>query len=273
MRAAFLAALSLLAVTAEGQTGRSVTVRVKTPGGQPVPYAVVSVDGAPYRIADESGALSLVMASRDSLPVLVKRIGFRPFDGWARRGAGDGTDEAVMQPLAAIMDTVRVVARQVTPLSRTGFYDRVARVKKSAMLGEFISPEELEARNLSKLSEILQGRQYSRIATTLQYRGRQQPIAQGRARCPMNIIVDGQYVKKTTQELAVSEVPLSVFGGRPVPREEKGAPLLTLDEIVDGRSIMGIEIYPSIANAPAELIPTASRGNCGLIAIWTGPRR
>lgn len=209
MRAALLAAFSLLAVTASAQTGRSVTVRVTTPGGQPVPYAVVSVDGAPYRIADEGGALTLVIAPRDSLPVLVKRIGFRPFDGWARRGATDDTYEAVMQPLAAVMDTVRVVVRQVTPLSRPGFYDCVDRVKKSAMLGELISPEELQARNLSRLSDMLQGRQYSRIATAN----------------------------------------------------------------VDGRSIMGIEIYPSIANAPAELIPTASHGGCGLVAIWTGPRR
>ncbi len=269
MRAALLAALSLLAVTAEAQSGRSVTVRVKTPGGQPVPYAVISVDGAPYRIADESGALTLVMAARDSLPVLVKRIGFRPFDGWARRGASDDTYEAVLQPLAAVMDTVRVVARQVTPLSRTGFYDRVDRVKRTAMLGEFISPEELEARPLSLLSEILQGRQYSRIAS-FSVEGRRRLIVQGRARCPMNIIVDGQYVKNTTQEANVSEIPLSIRASR---RSSDHAPLIALDEIVDGRSIMGIEIYPSIANAPAELIPTASHGGCGLVAIWTGPRR
>jgi hypothetical protein len=268
MRTALVLALSLLAVVAEAQTGRSVTVHVKTAGGQPVPYAVVSVDGAPYRIADESGALTLVMASRDSLPVLVKRIGFRPFDGWAKRGAGGDFYEAMMQPLAAVMDTVRVVARQVTPLSRTGFYDRVDRVKKSAMLGEFISPEELEARNLSRLSDMLQGRQYSRIAN-ITSSGRMQPVVQGRARCPMNIIVDGQYVKNTTQEANVSEVPLSIRSGN----RSGSAPLITLDEIVDGRSIMGIEIYPSIANAPAELIPTASHGGCGLVAIWTGPRR
>ena len=269
MRTTLVLALSLLAVAAEAQSGRTVTVRVQTPGGQPVPYAVVSVDGAPYRIADESGALTLVMASRDSLPVLVKRIGFKPFDGWAKRGAGGDFYEAVMQPLAAVIDTVRVVARQVTPLSRTGFYDRVDRVKKSAMLGEFISPEELEVRNLSLLSEILQGRQYSRIGVA-NVNGRRQLIVQGRARCPMNIVVDGQYVKNTMQEAKVSEVPLSVFGSM---RSSDSAPLIPLDEIVDGRSIMGIEIYPSIANAPAELIPTASHGGCGLVAIWTGPRR
>lgn len=270
MRTALLATLSLLAVTAEAQTGRSVTVRVTTPGGQPVPYAVVSVDGAPYRIADDSGALTLVMASRDSLPVLVKRIGFRPYDGWARRGAGDDTYEAVMQPLAAVIDTVRVVARQVTPLSRTGFYDRVDRVKKSAMLGEFISPEELDARNLTRVSDILQGRQYSRIAN-ITLSGRMLPVVQGRARCPMNIVVDGQYVKGTVQEGPVSEVPLSILSHG--SRSAGGGSTLTVDDIVDGRSVMAIEIYPSIANAPAELIPTASHGGCGLVAIWTGPRR
>ena len=270
MRTTLVLALSLLAVAAEAQAGRSVTVRVKTPGGVPVPYAVVSVDGAPYRIADENGAMTLVMATRDSLPVLVKRIGYRPFDGWARRGASDDAFEAVMQPLAAVIDTVRVVARQVTPLSRTGFYDRVDRVKKSAMLGEFISPEELDARNLSRLSDMLQGRQYSRIAT-FNVKGRQQPVVQGRARCPMNIVVDGQYVGGTMQDAPVSEVPLSIRSGTSSPAG--GGAWLGLDEIVDGRSIMGIEIYPSIANAPAELIPTASHGGCGLVAIWTGPRR
>jgi hypothetical protein len=126
----------------------------------------------------------------------------------------------------------------------------------------------LEARNLSRLSDMLQGRQYSRIAN-ITSSGRMQPVVQGRARCPMNIIVDGQYVKNTTQEANVSEVPLSIRSGN----RSGSAPLITLDEIVDGRSIMGIEIYPSIANAPAELIPTASHGGCGLVAIWTGPRR
>jgi hypothetical protein len=45
-----------------------------------------------------------------------------------------------------------------------------------------------------------------------------------------------------------------------------------IDELVDGRSIMAIEIYPSTANAPAELIPPSGRGSCGIVAIWTGPR-
>jgi hypothetical protein len=36
---------------------------------------------------------------------------------------------------------------------------------------------------------------------------------------------------------------------------------------------MAIEVYNSTANAPSELVPPTGGGSCGLIAIWTGPRR
>jgi hypothetical protein len=36
---------------------------------------------------------------------------------------------------------------------------------------------------------------------------------------------------------------------------------------------MAIEIYPSSANAPAELQSLAGRGSCGIVAVWTGPRQ
>ena len=186
-----------------------------------------------------------------------------------------------MTPLAAIMDTVRVTERRDTPLARTGFYDRVERVKKSAMLGEFITPEELEAKNNSRLSDILQGRQYARIAMTnlpppgrnRSGAGRRVAVVLGRARCAMNIVVDGQFVSNTAQETALGETPTSIrpTGSANLPADLSAVP--GLDDIVDGHAIMGIEIYPSIANAPVELIPTASHGACGLVAIWTGARR
>jgi hypothetical protein len=267
-----VAMVAATAASALGQGARSATVTVTTAGGQPVPFAVVSVDETPFRIAGADGAVTLPLEARDSVRVMVRRMGFRPHDGWARRAPGEGhAYVAVMMPIAAVMDTVRVVAQMTTPLSKTGFYDRVERVRKSAMLGEFISPEELEVRNLTRLSDMLQGRQYSRIAS-VNVGGRAQPIAQGRARCSMNIVVDGQYVSNSIQDLEVSEVPQSIFG-RGTSRARSGALQVGLDEMVSGRSIMGIEIYPSIAGAPVELIPTASRGACGLIAIWTGPRK
>ena len=43
-------------------------------------------------------------------------------------------------------------------------------------------------------------------------------------------------------------------------------------ELVEGSAVMAIEIYPSLANAPDELIPLTGGGGCGIIALWTGPR-
>ena len=240
-----------------------------------MPYALISVEGTPDRIADANGIVTVVMSARDSLRISVRRIGFNPLDGWARRAAIGDAYEAAMTPLAAIMDTVRVVERKDTPLARKGFYDRVERVKKSAMLGEFITPEELEARHPVQLSDILQGRQYARIATMRLGGlhgeiGRPATVVQGRGRCAMNVVVDGQFVSGTTQDLGVSGVPTSI---RMASAPLLGSPIISLDDIVNASSVMAIEIYPSIANAPAELIPTASHGACGLVVIWTGPRR
>jgi len=265
------AALLLAAPAVCGAQARPVTVRITTAGGQPVPYALVSAEGTPDRIADANGAIVLALPARDSVRVSARRIGFRPLDGWARRAGSEDVFEAAMTPLAAFIDTVRVMARQVTPLSRTGFYDRAERVQRGATLGEFITPEELDRRNLTQLSQILQGRQYSRILTT-GVRGRQEAVVLGRARCAMNIVVDGFAVTNTLQETVPTGVPQSIRGGVSQTTGSEGT-RIGLDDIVDGRAVMGIEIYPSTVNAPAELIPTASRGSCGLVVIWTGSRR
>jgi hypothetical protein len=42
---------------------------------------------------------------------------------------------------------------------------------------------------------------------------------------------------------------------------------------VNGLSVMAIEVYASTANAPAEMQTLGGRGSCGIVAIWTGPRK
>lgn len=166
---------------------------------------------------------------------------------------------------------MRVVARQSTPLSRTGFYDRVERTRKGAFTAEFITPEELDARNAALLSQIFQGRRTSSIAMTGGVR--QQAVLLGRGRCAMTILVDGQRVTNTLQESVVTGGPPQSLNPRGSRSEGGSGMTIGLDDIADGRSVMGIEIYPSTANAPAELIPIGGRGSCGFVAIWTGPRR
>lgn len=82
----------------------------------------------------------------------------------------------------------------------------------------------------------------------------------------MTIIVDGQHLKGTAEEGVVADAPTSIGNNR---RGGSGG-LSSIDDLVNGRSVVAIEVYPSTANAPAELQTLGGRGSCGIIAIWTG---
>jgi hypothetical protein len=254
---------------AQAQDVPRAVVRVQDDSGRPVPWAVVSLAGGVRAIADSAGQVPVLVDARDSLGVEARRIGYRPYFGWSRRGS-DGAYVVTMTRVVRALDTVRVVAQRETPLARSGFYDRAERAKKGLFNAEFITPEELDARNLGRLSDIFQGRRTTRIARTGGVRS--QPILLGRGGCSMTVVVDGMRVTNTMQDSIVTGgAPQSIFpGGSRAPGS--GGLRIGLDDIVDGRSVMGIEIYPSSANAPAELIPIGGRGSCGFVAIWTGPR-
>ncbi|MBX9929360.1 MAG: hypothetical protein K2X99_10650 [Gemmatimonadaceae bacterium] len=171
--------------------------------------------------------------------------------------------------LAAFVDTVRIVATASTPLSRTGFYDRMQRVQRGAFTAEFLTPEELEQRDRGRTSEILSG---SRFVRLLQSGGaRSRVILTGRGGCPMNIVIDGQAIQRTLEETATTGAPSSIMSSGSARRYSED--VLSIDELLDGRAIMAIEIYPSGTNAPAEITPPSGRGACGIVVIWTGARR
>src|SRR5690606_22677341 len=79
------------------RSGRTVPVVVRDVTGSPIQYAVVSVDGATARIADAEGRVSVPSGERDEYRLLVRRIGFTPFDGVIRPSA-DGTLEVSLAP-------------------------------------------------------------------------------------------------------------------------------------------------------------------------------
>lgn len=93
----------------------------------------------------------------------------------------------------------------------------------------------------------------------------------GRGRCGLTVLLDGKKVHNTLEDRVVGEAPTSISGGG--TRPPAGGYPLDINEIVDARSVMAIEIYPSTANAPAELQTLGGRGSCGIVAIWTGPRQ
>lgn len=263
IRTVALAALWLCAAVALPAQSR---IRVVDTQNTPIPFAVVQLNGAAPRVTDSLGVVRLQAVSGAALNVRVRRLGFGPFAGPLSPQA-NGDYVVVLGPLIEGLDTVRTIAPRATSLSRTGFYDRLRRVDEGAIVGEFITPEELELRRPTLITAVLRGRQHITIARGL----RNQAMVLGRGgRCGMTILLDGVRLNRTMEERDPT-IPRSLYLERRPPREEDNS--VSLDETVSAGEVMAIEIYPSAANAPAELIPLTGGGSCGIVAIWTGPRQ
>lgn len=251
---------------------QAVTVEVRDDVGTPVAYALVATMGGAMRVANDAGVAEFRLRTADSLEFKVRRIGYREFTGWVRR---DGSTYRVTLPrVAAALSTVEVTAAGSTtntPLMQRGFYDRIDRVQRGAILADFFTPEQLDERPFSSVTQMIAGSRYARVSS-MRLSARTVRVIVGRGGCPMTIMLDGEHLKGTVQDAVMSETPQSI---NPAGTRMGGGDQnpLSVDELVDGRSIMAIEVYPSTANAPAELQRLSGRGSCGIVALWTGGRR
>lgn len=255
-------ALSLAAATtAAAQSQVDVTVADQT--GRGVPHAVIWTERARPTIADSLGRARLALRG-DSVLLQVRRIGYREFRGYIRIEGGRAN--VVMPALALALDTIRVTERVTSPLERQGFYDRAERVRRGAIVGEFFPPEEIAMRNVPRVSDLLRGSRYARVGMIPGGNRANVLVVLGRGGCAMTVIVDGQHLKGTAQDAVIEDAPTSIRGGR----GGSTSAISSIDDLVHGRSVAAIEIYPSTANAPAELQTLSGRGSCGIVAIWTG---
>ncbi len=269
----------LVLIGAYGLTTSSLaaqtTIRVVDRDSVPIPYALVSVGKSAPRATDVSGRILLKEQVGETLPLKVQRIGYRPFEAAARRGTAEGDFIVLLEALPRGLDTVRTIASRETPVSRTGFYDRMERVRTGAIIGEFITPEELELRNASQISDMLRGRRsitMQRVVPQPPAKGRPRMVALGRGGgCTMTVLLDGQRLNNMYQGQPVGAPTSLRQGAQQQGSRDDSAD--GIDDIAGIREIMAIEIYPSTANAPAELIPLTGNGSCGIIALWTGPRQ
>jgi hypothetical protein len=210
----------------------------------------------------------LVSTANDTLEVRVRRIGYLPFVGRVVRSAGEDFVVTLARN-AQNLEGVRVVASANTPIARRGFYDRLDRVQNGAIVGEFITPEDLDAQKPMSVSQILQRSRYARVHR--EGPQRRASIVGTRGSCTMTILVDGIRVNNLLEagdekeRERMSNMRGSSGGSNAETRS-------SIDELVAGSSVAAVEVYPSTANAPAELIPLTGGGSCGLIAIWTGGR-
>lgn len=275
LRNACLVALALaLPGAVNAQSAGGVRVAVVDIGGKPIPFAVVSIRSGKVHVADDSGRVMIPGGGVDSLELHVRRIGYRESYGWVTRSP-EGHFIVEMTPVAASLAAVTVTERANIPLARRGFYDRLERAQRGAVVGLFVTPEELEARPRSRLTDVMQGLKYVRVSQTRPLGGPIHKLLLGRGGCGMNIVLDGELVTGTVQEDVASEAPTSinVNGTRRTDPAVNAQLKPDIDAIITGASVMAIEIYPSSANAPPEIIPFGGDGSCGIIAIWTGARR
>ncbi|MHB1071044.1 MAG: hypothetical protein ACYC1W_14420 [Gemmatimonadaceae bacterium] len=241
---------------------KGVVVRVRDSNGAPIAHAFVEVEGGRGRVADDSGRVFLE-AAPDSLRLQVRRIGLKPFIGRVGRTARTGEFDVVLSATAQTLAAVTVTERGMrTPLERTGFYDRMQRAQRGAFNGEFITPEELEARPGTRTTDLFQGRRFVFPNRT---RGLSpQLYLMGRGGCKMSVYLDGQLMRPEGQRGSLRSGASDPTG------------IVPIDDIVNINEVAAIEIYATAANAPGELVPptgAAQQGACGIVAIWTGGRR
>jgi hypothetical protein len=256
------AAFTLVAISTTAAAAQTVVVQVVDSVGLPVPFALVDVNSVTGRVADTAGYVRVANVRGESLKVRARRIGYTPVETTLRRTSDNDAFRVVLKRVASEIESVYVRAERSTTVSRTGFYDRMERVQKGAIVGEFITPEELDQRKPMQISHILQGRRYVQV----QREGsRSRAVMLGRGRCKMTILLDGVRMNGVIGpgEGATPQGPIGI-----------SAPMnLSIDELVEGNAVAAVEIYPSTANAPAELIPLTGGGSCGIIALWSGGRR
>ncbi len=268
-----LLTLSVFRAEASESQPTFVSVRVIDANSRPISYALVSVDVGASRVTDENGEARFRIEARDSLRMTVRRMGFREVSAFSRRDS-TGTYQIVLQSMATRLNAVAVTARENTPLSRAGFYDRLLQSQRGAITAEFITPEELESRQPGRITDMLRGRRSVKVAAA-NSGGRSRMVVLGRGgTCGMTVLVDGQPIKGMLEKAISSSLPQSINpNGTRSSSEGDPAAALSLDELVDANAVAAIEVYPSTANAPASLIPLTGQGSCGIIAIWTGSRR
>jgi hypothetical protein len=139
---------------------------------------------------------------------------------------------------------VTVVHRRFLPVL-DGFHRR----KALGVGGFFLDREQIDARNASRLTDLLMDVPGVRVENAPDTPGQARMITfsgsllgPGGGRCPVQVFVDGVLASRRS-------------GGVP------------LDEIATPNALEGIEVYKGLGSVPAEFLTPESR--CGVLALWT----
>jgi hypothetical protein len=243
-------ALLLVTTSAASQDVRTVSGTVTDTAGQPLSY--VTIDGGPrYRtLGNAAGEFSLRVPAKETLDIAVRRIGFLPAKLRLEPG-GDTTVHVSLEQLAVMLTTQFVRAQQlVRSLEYRGFYARMLEQTRGALVGEFVTPEEIEMRNPQRVTQLLEQRrgiQVRRMGScqviSLCYR------VTGTGGCAATVYLDGQRLNRLSSAAAD-------IGSAPA-----------IDELISATGVSAVEVYPRGSSAPPQFQSLA--GTCAIVVIWT----
>jgi hypothetical protein len=244
----------------------------------PIPAGIVtllSADGAAVLngVSDREGYWTLDAPGPGSYYVAAARIGYQRWvSGPVTLQAEDDWNSVFrLRRLPVMMEPVVISARATRQyLDRAGFYQR-----QHANFGHFMSPEDIEKRRATTVTELLTGLPGVSVGLTrtggsvgvraVELRG--SDVARGGV-CRPRVFLDGiMYAqgdsrpRREDDEMATEARLESLM--------QRVDQAISLDDIGHPSTIAAIEIYRSATQVPVQFGGASVETLCGVIVIWT----
>ncbi|MBA2668784.1 MAG: carboxypeptidase regulatory-like domain-containing protein [Gemmatimonadetes bacterium] len=216
--------------------GRLVGSVIAADGGWPLPGARVGVVNGGYTQTNARGQWVLTGAPSGTRVLEVRAPGYLSVHRVVDIVDGAGPVHVTLPRLAAVLDTLRVVARSRSPLALSGFEER----RRTSGAGRFLTAEDIERRRLwdtSQLFDYIPGLRRSRSETGEDVFLMASAFGEG---CVPTVFINGQVF----QNLAGPD----------------------LDVMIEPRHIAAMEVYRATQVPPQFQV---GMSGCGSIVVWT----
>jgi hypothetical protein len=223
---------------------------VRDSAGNPIAYANVAASQRARVVTALDGTFELVMARSKDVTLVVRRLGYAPVE--VRVGPGDSAVAITMSRLALTLPGMNVIAERIRSLETRGFYGRLTSRKRGAGAGFFFTPEEVERRNLSRITQLFDNVPGVKIEKA-GMGSTEWIITGGINRCPVTVFLDG-----------IAIFPPKRWLRDPLRRIQSDE---WVDALVDYRSVVAAEVYTRASGAPAQY--QMLNGTCGIVLLWT----
>lgn len=233
--------------------------------GQPIAYATLQVNGGRRFASDDSGRFTVPVSAGGGFTLLLRRIGYSPAEV-RLDGMPDTAVRVRMNALATALPGQLVTGRSpYANLDLGGFYQRMQESEKGALVGYFVTPEDLQLRNPVNLTDAVEAFPNIRLRPIDDgqrgvdglYHGDGVPLnrkmrIENRQGCPLTVYLDRIRIQPAASGRTAS--------GKAFVDEE-------VNTIIQPHSVAGIEVYPRFGGAPPNF--SIAAGTCGLVLVWS----